>query len=118
MLYGIHFYVCNIYTHIPCLYFPFVSVSLDILEIYLYFYSLLEARQVFSFFFLNFILFLNFTNEIMELHCVDLQSSGGRKCGDTPSSVPKGRSLHSVLLGVPGDLREPPQGQGWWGIEG
>ena len=106
MLYGIHFYVCNIYTHIPCLYFLFVSVSLNILEIYLYFYSLLEARQVLI------------TNEIMELHCVDLQSSSGRKCGDMPSSIPKGRSFHSVLLGVPGDLREPPQGQGWWGIEG
>ena len=54
----------------------------------------------------------------MKLHCVDLQRSGGRKCGDTPSSVPKSRRFHNVLLGVPGYLMETPQGQGWWGIEG
>lgn len=96
----------NTYTRISCLYFLFVSVSLDILEIYLCFCSLLGARQVLI------------TNEVMEPPCADLQRSGGRKCGGTPSSVPKGRRLHSVLLGVPGDLTEPPQGQGWWGIEG
>lgn len=43
----------------------------------LYFYSLLGARQVLI------------TNKIMKLHCVDLQRSGGRKCGDMPRVSPK-----------------------------